>query len=95
MMLLLCSNSHNDVPTAPQRNVSMAAVRGAFDRQNNKMTKRHTDLNKIFRLGRTVRVDTDDEPPNLDLCCLQVYTGENLRHDHVLITVNVFSIKRK
>ena len=23
------------------------------------------------------------------------YKGENLRHDHVLITVNIFSIKRK
>ena len=29
MPLLLCSHSPNDVPTEPQRNVSIAAVRGA------------------------------------------------------------------
>ena len=29
IMLLLCSHSHNDVPPEPQRNISMAAVRGA------------------------------------------------------------------
>ena len=29
MLLLLCSHSHYDVPLEPQRNVSMAAVRGA------------------------------------------------------------------
>ena len=28
-LLLLCSHSHNDVPPEPQRNISMAAVRGA------------------------------------------------------------------
>ena len=28
-LLLMCSISHNDVPTTPQRNVFMAAVRGA------------------------------------------------------------------
>ena len=29
-------------------------------------------------------------------CLLSIYIkGENLRHDHVLITVNTFSIKRK
>ena len=28
-MLLLCSHSSNDVPPEPQRNVSIAAVRGA------------------------------------------------------------------
>ena len=28
-MLLLCSHSPNDVPPVPQRNVSIAAVRGA------------------------------------------------------------------
>ena len=29
VMLLLCSHSPNDVPTEPQRNISIAAVRGA------------------------------------------------------------------
>ena len=29
-------------------------------------------LNKMFRLGRTDSVDPDHEPPNLDLCCLQI-----------------------
>ena len=30
MVLLLCSHSHNDVPPKAQRNISMAAVRGAM-----------------------------------------------------------------
>ena len=29
LLLLLCSHSHNDVPPVPQRNVSIAAERGA------------------------------------------------------------------
>ena len=29
LLLLLCSNSRNDVPPVPQRNVSIAAERGA------------------------------------------------------------------
>ena len=29
IILLLCSDSHNDVPPVPQRNVSIAAERGA------------------------------------------------------------------
>ena len=29
VLLLLCSHSHNDVPHEPQRNVSVAAMRGA------------------------------------------------------------------
>ena len=30
-----------------------------------------------------------------DACSGLFYKGENLRHDHVLITVNIVSIKRK
>ena len=30
-----------------------------------------------------------------ELCILAVYKGENLRHDQVLKTVNIFGIKRK
>ena len=30
LLLLLCSHSPNDVPPEPQRNVSIAAVRGAM-----------------------------------------------------------------
>ena len=33
-MLLLCSHSPNDVPPEPQRNVSIAAVRGAVRPSN-------------------------------------------------------------
>ena len=34
-LLLLCSPSPNDVPPEPQRNVSIAAVRGAVRPSNN------------------------------------------------------------
>ena len=34
-LMLLCSHSPNDVPPEPQRNVSIAAVRGAVRPSNN------------------------------------------------------------
>ena len=33
--------------------------------------------------------------PKIKVCQMSHGKGDNLRHDHVLITVNIFSIKRK
>ena len=56
-----------------------------------------------LRVNFPLKVPIDDTLKNRYMTCKSVqradmntkYKGENLRHDHVLITVNIFSIKRK
>ena len=48
--LLLCSHSPNDVPPEPQRNVSIAAVRGAV-RPSNVMYLQAKGMGKVYIFG--------------------------------------------
>ena len=71
--LLLCSHSPNDVPPEPQRNVSIAAVRGPVHPSSPREPKDTTDI----------RYATTTLPP-VDICNLTKPTVEtSKKHSHL------------